>query len=254
MCGSTSLDLDRVCGCIECNTCELLIDKEHWNSILRKPQLSELEEKWLQHLNTALGGNLNIDTLTPFAIAELLDSYARELRKQPVWKVGDFLIEGDTLWRVTEVSPSSNYDLEAIKGNCDYKYFKSEGFQPITQEQILKLAALKSGGNGMSKHSKLPWEVCEHSWSDTSIYSSDQVVCTKSIESDCEDEDDQEKLEPLMDANMEFIVKACNSHYDMLKALKEADEYLSINHMTNIGHGSKLHRMFQEAIAKAEGE
>lgn len=37
---------------------------------------------------------------------------------------------------------------------------------------------------------------------------------------------------------------------ELVELLKEADEYLNINHMTNIAHGSILHRKFQEAVAE----
>jgi len=49
-------------------------------------------------------------------------------------------------------------------------------------------------------------------------------------------------------ANAEFVVKACNSHYELLEALESVKEYVH-----NFGE-SHLIEIVDKAIAKARGE
>ena len=57
-------------------------------------------------------------------------------------------------------------------------------------------------------------------------------------------------------ANAEFIVKACNSHYDLLEALKGAQEELRLIRMKDTGavYNTVIRIQIKQAIKKAEGE
>ena len=64
-----------------------------------------------------------------------------------------------------------------------------------------------------------PWEMCEHSWSDTSVYKKsdgNKRICTDSIHDDATEENQQELMRNQI-ANMQLIVAAP----EMLDALIE---------------------------------
>lgn len=57
-------------------------------------------------------------------------------------------------------------------------------------------------------HTRAPWSIIEHSWSDTSIQAQDGgTICKLSIYDEA-DEDTQESLERIMDANARLIAAA----------------------------------------------
>jgi len=80
-----------------------------------------------------------------------------------------------------------------------------------------------------SKHTALPWE--EHDY-----YVSDKDGNTIALT----DNGDPEKFE-IHQANAEFIVRACNSHYDLLEALK-----------TLSGQESLTYKEYNQAIIQAQ--
>lgn len=51
-------------------------------------------------------------------------------------------------------------------------------------------------------------------------------------------------------ANAEFIIRACNSHYELLEALKQVNHTLTIH--GKVDGRSDLHKFVVSAIAKAE--
>lgn len=53
--------------------------------------------------------------------------------------------------------------------------------------------------------------------------------------------------------NAAFIVRACNSHYDLLEALKELSDYYSADLASDFGNEAGRMRKALAAIAKAEG-
>ena len=53
------------------------------------------------------------------------------------------------------------------------------------------------------------------------------------------------------EANAHFITRACNSHYDLLKACKDAIRTMEIYGTANMGFSID---QCKQAIAKAEGE
>lgn len=59
----------------------------------------------------------------------------------------------------------------------------------------------------MSKHTPGPWQVVEHSWSDTGIYSDKHHIAHLSIEG-VATESNQSQLEASMDANAKLIAAA----------------------------------------------
>lgn len=63
-------------------------------------------------------------------------------------------------------------------------------------------------------HSPLPWTKVEHNWRDTSIYSSkdsgQKHVCISSNDEESTEEDMIER-----DANVNFILEACNNYYSL---------------------------------------
>jgi hypothetical protein len=58
-------------------------------------------------------------------------------------------------------------------------------------------------------------------------------------------------------ANGEFIVRACNSHYEMLDALEAVHTDIELdagNHLGAPGGSTELSQMVEAAIAKARGQ
>ncbi len=90
------------------------------------------------------------------------------------------------------------------------------------------------------KHSPLPWSL---DFEDRCIHGSDKEFVTHISESRFYDgrKDDTAKV------NAEFIVKAVNSHYDLLEACKYVVEN---THCSDLGYNGDVLR---KAIAKAEG-
>lgn len=73
-----------------------------------------------------------------------------------------------------------------------------------------------------AQHTPGPWECVHNSWEVSTVYShgGHGVIAECPIDSGvCEET--QYHLEAVKDANAEFIVRACNSHYELLEALKE---------------------------------
>jgi len=62
--------------------------------------------------------------------------------------------------------------------------------------------------------------------------------------------------EPEDEANNEFILRACNSHYELVEACKEAIDLLRDEWEGTSPNsiGNKTIRQLEQAIAKAEGE
>ena len=104
------------------------------------------------------------------------------------------------------------------------------------------------------KHTPGPWEICKHGTPEAfpqyGVYAegnqNDHVIVKG---------DNQENAE----ANAAFIVRACNSHYEMLEALKQYIRYMDANGMPvgdddiRILIPSELARNARQAIEKAEG-
>lgn len=68
-----------------------------------------------------------------------------------------------------------------------------------------------------------------------------------------------EKTRPTeRDANAEFIVRVCNSHYEMLNALKDGLKFLDSlpadERTTQVQNRKAFKKMLNKAIAKAEGK
>ena len=61
----------------------------------------------------------------------------------------------------------------------------------------------------MSKHTELPWKLCKDG---KNIYCEEKDICI----TNCNHPDFEEAK-----ANYEFIVTACNSHYELLETCKE---------------------------------
>jgi hypothetical protein len=80
-----------------------------------------------------------------------------------------------------------------------------------------------------TKHTPTPWMAVEHSWSTTGIYAKDQseggTIAVLCIEGEAA-EDTQEELEAWMAANAAFIVRAVNSHEQLVAALNKIHNWL----------------------------
>ena len=90
----------------------------------------------------------------------------------------------------------------------------------------------------MSKHTPTPWTVAKHERGLVRAQGRTIVVVRETGNQD-------------IDANAEFIVRACNAHEDLLAALKEIERSLA-NHPTFAWHN--IVEIARAAIAKAEGE
>lgn len=78
-----------------------------------------------------------------------------------------------------------------------------------------------------TKHTPTPWEAVNHSWCTTGIYAVDKAeggtIAVLDIQAEA-DEETQPELERWMAANAEFIVRACNAHDQLAKALLDIAE------------------------------
>lgn len=92
------------------------------------------------------------------------------------------------------------------------------------------------------KHTPTPWEVSR-------THSADWIVAAGELIAICEETNEQ-KTSAI--ANAAFIVRAVNSHEDLLGALKLANEKLIQLKVTNTGW-PELNKVW-EAIAQAEGK
>jgi len=76
-------------------------------------------------------------------------------------------------------------------------------------------------------HTPLPLSCTHNSWERSTIYDAEGYeVCTIAISWEA-DEDTQEHFEALKDAKAAFIVRACNSHYQLVSALESANTLLT---------------------------
>lgn len=100
-----------------------------------------------------------------------------------------------------------------------------------------------------TKHTPGPWEICEHSWADTGIYTEGggKRIAGLSIYDEAT-EKTQSKLEDQMLANAKLIAAAP----DLLKALQELHHY-TVNHKHLVGFikFEHLKEQAEEAIKKA---
>lgn len=119
----------------------------------------------------------------------------------------------------------------------------------------------------MSKHTPLPWEVETPMGDDTpwivetgkEAYEWRMIAMTASSGDGNESEDDPPVSRTEAMANAEFIVLACNTHDDLVKALERiADECRAAHEMVGkpLGKGSwaALEKIALAALAKARGE
>lgn len=68
-----------------------------------------------------------------------------------------------------------------------------------------------------TKHTTLPWKYVGNSWQYTTIYDgNNKVVATMDLEDWDVTEDNQEELEKGQQKCAEFIVRACNSHDELV--------------------------------------
>lgn len=95
----------------------------------------------------------------------------------------------------------------------------------------------------------LPWTSTANSWQFTTIYDVNDVpVCRFDLEDWGVDEDNQDALEARQAAVVSAVVRAVNSHAEMLEALKSAEEWLS-----GWASAEPYLSVVRAAIAKAEG-
>jgi len=69
----------------------------------------------------------------------------------------------------------------------------------------------------MSKHSELPWHIMTVDVGERDYSILCKGVCKRGSETPIASSSNNRE----QDANLEFIVRACNSHYDLLEALEE---------------------------------
>lgn len=87
----------------------------------------------------------------------------------------------------------------------------------------------------MGKHAPIPWEIQKTKYEgEFIINATEQIKSVASVGTQ---------------ANAEFIVRACNSHYDLLEVCKEVRKHLS-GVLTD--EQAKTRRQLEQAIAKAE--
>lgn len=93
------------------------------------------------------------------------------------------------------------------------------------------------------KHSKAPWEIIEHNWRDTSIYSDDKTICSFTLDLDDEEEENEEK-----EAELQANVKLVCASPQLLEALIALKEYCKYH---DIRLGSGIIGQIEDAINKA---
>ena len=106
----------------------------------------------------------------------------------------------------------------------------------------------------MSTHTPGPWELFEHSWSDSSIcggVKNSKKICSLSIYDDATEEN-QSELESEMDANARLIAAAP----ELLEALQECVIELDCLMKTRPAYqgGMNMVERAKSAIAKATGK
>lgn len=118
----------------------------------------------------------------------------------------------------------------------------------------------------MSGHTPLPWKsdkaFCNETGKETrAIYHyPNEAWCVEVVESQNGEEcifGNYTGSEGEADANLEFIVRACNSHYELLEACKKA--VVGINTANEIGLSNsnglnKTRELIEATIAKSKGE
>jgi hypothetical protein len=109
------------------------------------------------------------------------------------------------------------------------------------------------------EHTPTPFRVVAHSWEETGIYAGDERIAVCQINSGVSEET-QDEYETIMDNNADFIVRACNSHDQLLEALKAmlflrecSDEDGYINGIGFVNTDAILDNA-RAAIAAVEGE
>ncbi len=101
----------------------------------------------------------------------------------------------------------------------------------------------------MSQHTPTPWEVCEKAPNDA-WFEGRTIWCPeegKRVADTC-------PLDVRDKANAAFIVRAVNSFYPMLDAIKEAYENLKGEDLPAEGYTTKINALLSSVIAKAEGK
>jgi hypothetical protein len=97
----------------------------------------------------------------------------------------------------------------------------------------------------MSKHTPTPWfayqSLSENTW--TVQYSGGWIARVLDVEPHRHGQ-----------ANAEFIVRACNSHEDLLEALKLAHDHLAVTHIDIDGSKTKELLQIEAALDRAEGK
>ena len=120
-----------------------------------------------------------------------------------------------------------------------------------------------SRGGAMSEHTKMPWRTSDEREMNGAIWIGCDhpkvgFVSHAEVRSGCEEADELGSIE----ANATFIIRACNSHYELLAACKEANEAIE-RLMTEVccypdhdigaaASGELARRSIRNAIRKAE--
>lgn len=94
------------------------------------------------------------------------------------------------------------------------------------------------------KGTKGKWEVCEHSWSDTSLMAGDKSIATQSIYDDATEEN-QEELENEVSANFRLL----SASKDLLEACIEFVRKVDAGE----ARSTKSYNQMKQAINKALG-
>lgn len=92
------------------------------------------------------------------------------------------------------------------------------------------------------------WEVVEHSWSDTSIYCGNKVICTNSIYEEATEET-QDELENEVSANFKLMAAS----KDLLKACQAFMELFNNSDMRPEDESYEVAGVIEDAINKALG-
>lgn len=110
------------------------------------------------------------------------------------------------------------------------------------------------------KHTPLPWAIIspkEHEPVIAQLESDDERSCD-GVRQVCEVAQGRYELLDYdeIKANAEFIVRACNSHYELVETLKIAEGAIDWirDRVTNEGGLPAIHKHIKKALAKATGE